>query len=67
MNHDMETKPPSIQSKVEHSVDYEEDARSESDVEDYGRGNGSFMTAYFNVTCVSHHSPYGHRTLTFSF
>lgn len=46
-------KAPSVQSKVEHVVDYEEDALSETSVNDFGRGNGSFMTAYFNVTCVS--------------
>jgi hypothetical protein len=52
--HIMDTeKAPSVQSKVEHIVDYEEDALSETSVNDFGRGNGSFMTAYFNVTCVS--------------
>ncbi|KAI8099348.1 transmembrane amino acid transporter protein-domain-containing protein [Halteromyces radiatus] len=49
----METeKAPSIRSKVEHEVDYQEDARSESSINEFGRGNGSFLTAYFNVTCV---------------
>ncbi|ORZ19720.1 transmembrane amino acid transporter protein-domain-containing protein [Absidia repens] len=47
-----EVKTASIHSKVEHVVDYEEDAHSETSVEDFGRGNGSFITAYFNVTCV---------------
>ncbi|CAO3599949.1 unnamed protein product [Absidia cylindrospora] len=45
-------KAPSVQSKLEHVVDYDEDARSETSVNEFGRGNGSFMTAYFNVTCV---------------
>ncbi|KAI8342039.1 transmembrane amino acid transporter protein-domain-containing protein [Chlamydoabsidia padenii] len=49
----METeKAPSVQSKVEHVIDYEEDALSETSENEFGRGNGSFMTAYFNVTCV---------------
>jgi hypothetical protein len=40
--------------KVEHTSveDYVEDDRASSIVNEFGHGEGSFMTAYFNIVCV---------------
>ncbi|CAO0798380.1 unnamed protein product [Mucor circinelloides] len=49
--------PPSVASekvKVEETVidNYVEEDRASSIVNEFGHGNGTFMTAYFNVVCV---------------
>lgn len=49
--------PPSVASekvKVEETVidNYVEEDRASSIVNEFGHGNGNFLTAYFNVVCV---------------
>lgn len=50
-------KTPSVNSekfKVEQTTidNYVEEDRASSIVNEFGHGNGSFMTAYFNIVCV---------------
>lgn len=52
-----ESKTPSIKSekfKVEQTTvdNYVEEDRASSIVNEFGHGDGSFMTAYFNIVCV---------------